>query len=149
MQPALGPRGEISAGPQAGLRAPGSEGPGSPASPGQPYPSPEARPYACPEPPYLRGHSRPAGEPSYSQEAYQVPHDRNHNSPGYSPRVPGQCGRPGCHNPVTKASDGTESTYCSSECVVGQCREVYTSWSSHHNPALPAPGGQPVPAQVK
>jgi len=76
-------------------------------------------------------------------------HDRNHNSPSFSPRVPGQCGRPGCHNPVTKASDGTESTYCSSECVVGQCREVYSSWSTHHNPTNPLPQQQPLPAQVK
>jgi hypothetical protein len=53
-------------------------------------------------------------------------HDRNHNHP----RVPGRCGRPGCPNPVNKAADGTESTYCSSECVVGQCREVYTSWAT-------------------
>merc|ERR1712203_1348393 len=67
---------------------------------------------------------------------------QEHNSPGYAPRVPGQCGRPGCQNPVTKASDGTESTYCSSECVVGQCREVYTSWSSHHNHNQP--NQQPV-----
>ena len=99
-------------------------------------------PDSYPEAPYQRG------GPAY--DSFQPPHDRNHNSPGYSPggRVPGQCGRPGCHNPVTKATDGTESTYCSSECVVGQCREVYSSWSTHHNPTNPGPT-QPLPAQVK
>ena len=53
------------------------------------------------------------------------PEDRNHNQVG----GPGVCGRPGCGRPVTKACDGTASTYCSSECVVGQCREVYSSWA--------------------
>ena len=110
-------------------------------STGQPsYPSPEAA--FCPEPPYLRGGA--STNPHFDNPTF---HDRNHNSPGYTPRVPGQCGRPGCQNPVTKASDGTESTYCSSECVVGQCREVYTSWSSHHNHNQATQ--QPVPAQVK
>ena len=38
------------------------------------------------------------------------------------PGPTGECARPGCRNSVNKAADGTESTYCSSECVVGQCR---------------------------
>ena len=48
-------------------------------------------------------------------------HDRNHNTP-LTTTLPGECARPGCRNLVSKAVDGTESTYCSSECVVGQCR---------------------------
>jgi hypothetical protein len=38
-----------------------------------------------------------------------------------------RCGRPGCSNPV---QGWTNSEFCSNECVVGQCREVYTHWSS-------------------
>ena len=38
-----------------------------------------------------------------------------------------RCGRPGCTNPV---QGWTNSEFCSNECVVGQCREVYTHWSS-------------------
>ena len=48
-------------------------------------------------------------------------HDRNHNT-AVSGECVGECARPGCRNLLTKAADGTESTYCSSECVVGQCR---------------------------
>lgn len=38
-----------------------------------------------------------------------------------------RCGRPGCSNPV---QGWTNSEFCSNECVVGQCREVYTHWST-------------------
>ena len=38
-----------------------------------------------------------------------------------------RCGRPGCMNPV---QGWANSEFCSNECVVGQCREVYTHWSS-------------------
>ena len=49
-------------------------------------------------------------------------HDRNHNTP-LSSQLAGGCARPGCGNlVVSKAGDGTDTTYCSSECVVGQCR---------------------------
>lgn len=73
--------------------------------------------------------------------------------------VPKICGRPGCTNPVQRSPDGWQSDFCSNECVVGQCREVYTSWSSsaqhqpvppphhhhqhHHGPYM----GQPQPQQ--
>ena len=52
--------------------------------------------------------------------------DRNHNTmdTGLRSGDGGQCSRPGCSNTVNKAEDGTESTYCSSQCVVGQCRSV-------------------------
>ena len=58
---------------------------------------------------------------------YVAPHDRNHNTvPGAvlatSSGRPGECSRPGCGNSVSKSVDGTESTYCSSDCVVDQCR---------------------------
>ena len=64
--------------------------------------------------------------------ATSAPRDRNHNtmsgagggahSGAHSGSHTGACQRPGCGNSVTKAADGTQSTYCSSECVVGQCR---------------------------
>ena len=98
----------------------------------------------------------PAGYPvtssssssSLSSAAAQL-HDRNHNHQLMTPRVPGKCGRPGCPNPVNTAADGTESTYCSSECVVGQCREVYTSWATTGGSAIlpPAAGGLPLAGQ--
>ena len=40
------------------------------------------------------------------------------------------CGRPGCTNTVQRTPEGWSSEFCSNECVVGQCKEVYTSWSS-------------------
>jgi hypothetical protein len=84
-----------------------------------------------------------------SQHQLLQSHDRNHNHPLLASHVPGKCGRPGCLNPVNKATDGTESTYCSSECVVGQCREVYTSWAttgSSSSPATGSGGGQHSPS---
>lgn len=66
-----------------------------------------------------------------------VTHDRNHNSTMYPGRTRGECGRPGCSNLVTPA-EAVDGSFCSSECVVGQCREVYTSWA-----------GQGTPPQVK
>jgi hypothetical protein len=80
------------------------------------------------------------GAYSVTSPGAQQAHDRNHNHP----RVPGRCGRPGCPNPVNKAADGTESTYCSSECVVGQCREVYTSWATGSSGGSSAAGGPAV-----
>ena len=59
--------------------------------------------------------------PSYPGLVVAGGPDRNHNTQLPSP-CGGECARPGCRNLVTKASDGTESPYCSSECVVGQCR---------------------------
>lgn len=73
---------------------------------------------------------------------HPVSQDRNHNQLGQ----PGVCGRPGCGRPVNKAADGTESTYCSSECVVGQCREVYSSWAGA---GAPPTQQQPPTPQVK
>ena len=54
--------------------------------------------------------------------------------------VPKICGRPGCNNPVQRNAEG-QSDFCSSECVVGQCREVYTSWTSNSYQQMGQPGG--------
>ena len=40
-----------------------------------------------------------------------------------------RCGRPSCGS-VTPSG---RAEFCSSECVVGQCREVYTNWSGGSN----------------
>ena len=61
--------------------------------------------------------------------------------PGNNSRdVPKICGRPGCNNPVQRNAEG-QSDFCSSECVVGQCREVYSSWTSNSYQQMG--GGQP------
>ena len=73
--------------------------------------------------------------------------------PPHSPKPPATagasgktvCSRPGCGNPVNRSSSGHEgwsSEYCSNECVVGQCKDVYSNWSSS------GPGGtnRPSPA---
>ena len=66
-------------------------------------------------------HPRPGSEYPDDSGASLAPHDRNHNTMSGMSGA-GECQRPGCGNSVTKAADGTMSTYCSSECVVGQCR---------------------------
>lgn len=52
---------------------------------------------------------------------------------------PGQysnkCGRQGCRNYIPGHSE-----YCSSDCVMGKCEEVYDSWSSCMIKNGPAPG---------
>ena len=58
--------------------------------------------------------------------------DRNHNTMVAGDQEMGVrgdqcCARPGCSNRVTKAADGTMSTYCSSQCVMGQCRSASLS----------------------
>ena len=40
-----------------------------------------------------------------------------------------RCGRPSCGS----VSPSGRAEFCSSECVVGQCREVYTNWSGGSN----------------
>ena len=84
---------------------------------------------------YNGGHANSGGVSNGGQqfEGSGLVADRNHNQ---------LCGRPGCGRPVNKAADGTESTYCSSECVVGQCREVYSSWAGGANGAQPSPAPQ-------
>lgn len=63
------------------------------------------------------------------------------STPGGSSGVHKRCGRPGCSNPI---QGWTSSEFCSNECVVGQCREVYSHWSSGANTAGQTNGqGQP------
>lgn len=50
-----------------------------------------------------------------------------------------RCGRPGCSNPV---QGWANSEFCSNECVVGQCREVYTHWSSSGSGTTTQPQAQ-------
>ena len=65
-------------------------------------------------------------------------------NPNNSRDVPKICGRPGCNNPVQRSPDGWQSDFCSNECVVGQCKEVYTNWSSSSSTGTgPHPGGPP------
>ena len=52
-----------------------------------------------------------------------------------------RCGRPSCGS-VNPTTGGAE--FCSSECVVGQCREVYTNWSG-----AAATNGQPQQHQAQ
>ena len=49
-----------------------------------------------------------------------------------------KCGRAGCRNYIAGHGD-----YCSSECVVGECKEVYDTWSSCL--VKPGQGGQDRP----
>ncbi len=56
-----------------------------------------------------------------------------------------QCGRPGCTNLVQRTPDGWAEEFCSNECVVGQCKEVYTNWSSGSNTAGNNGNGGPPP----
>ena len=56
-----------------------------------------------------------------------------------------QCGRPGCTNLVQRSPEGWTEEFCSNECVVGQCKEVYTSWSSGSNPGGNNGNGGPPP----
>ena len=53
-------------------------------------------------------------------------------------RSSGKCGRPGC----AQYSPG-HAEFCSSECVVGECKEVFNTWSSCM--VKPSPGGGPSP----
>lgn len=108
------------------------------------------------------GYHPPAGAGSIGPSG---PADRNHNHTGGPQGVPSSstgtgnsgssssgmtiCGRPGCGRPVSKsggvdanggANTGNGPAFCSSECVVGQCREVYTSWAGA-NPGTGASAG--------
>ena len=56
-----------------------------------------------------------------------------------------QCGRPGCNNLVQRSPEGWTEEFCSNECVVGQCKEVYTSWSSGSNPVNSSGTNGPPP----
>ena len=58
-----------------------------------------------------------------------------------SGKNPAACSRPGCNNPVQRNREGWNE-YCSSACVVGQCRDVYTNWSGSTSNALASGEGE-------
>ena len=117
--------------------------PGHPAIPGHPgHPGHPAHMSSVAGQGYQDKYSEYSGPTGQFDGYHPVSQDRNHNQLGQ----PGVCGRPGCGRPVNKAADGTESTYCSSECVVGQCREVYSSWAGA---GAPPTQQQPPTPQVK
>ena len=98
------------------------------------------------------------GHSPTSSNTSQTPQTTPTSSSGHTPNpapnrdVPKICGRPGCNNPVQRGPDGWQNDFCSNECVVGQCRDVYSSWSSttqgpHPGPGGPVPPGQPTPPQ--
>lgn len=74
------------------------------------------------------------GHSPTSSNASQTPQTTPTSSSGHTPSGSKEaakiCARPGCTNPVQRTPEGWPSDFCSNECVVGQCREVYTSWSS-------------------
>ena len=120
---------------------------------GPPQPHPQAQ-----QPPQMHQHGAPMHPPqaspldsqgghsptssNTSQTPQTTPTSSSGNNPNNSRDVPKICGRPGCNNPVPRSPDGWQSEFCSNECVVGQCREVYTTWSSSSQPQ-PHPGGPP------
>ena len=88
------------------------------------------------------------GHSPTSSNTSQTPQTTPTSSSSTNRDVPKLCGRPGCQNQVHRSQEGWQSDFCSNECVVGQCREVYTSWSSGSQPpgAPPGPpGSQPGP----
>ena len=104
---------------------------------------------------YENGHFR-SGPPGHYPPP---PHTQSGQYPGYQgqqggggsgdhPGGPGQygnkCGRLGCRNYIPGHSE-----YCSSECVVGECKEVYDNWSSCMVKPGPNAGGQNPDVMVK
>ena len=101
--------------------------------------------------PPMHGHGQPQPQasPLDSQGGHSPTSSNTSQTPQTTPtgaqpnrEVPKLCGRPGCQNQVQRAPDGWQSDFCSNECVVGQCREVYTTWSS--TSGGPPPNGPPV-----
>ncbi len=79
------------------------------------------------------GHSPTSSNTSQTPQTTPTSSSGGGGGPGAatnSREVPKICGRPGCNNPVQRSPDGWQSDFCSNECVVGQCREVYSSWSA-------------------
>ena len=89
------------------------------------------------------------GHSPTSSNTSQTPQTTPTSSSGHTPNpapnrdVPKICGRPGCNNPVQRGPDGCQNDFCSNECVVGQCRDVYSSWTSTTQGPYPGPGGPP------
>ena len=97
-----------------------------------------------------QGHPQPQASPLDSQGGHSPTSSNTSQTPQTTPtsssstnrEVPKLCNRPGCQNQVQRGPDGWTNDFCSNECVVGQCREVYTSWSSGSQPPG-APSGPP------
>ena len=77
------------------------------------------------------------GHSPTSSNTSQTPQTTPTSSSGHTPNpapsnreVPKICGRPGCNNPVQRGANGWQNDFCSNECVVGQCKDVYSSWTS-------------------
>ena len=91
------------------------------------------------------GHSPTSSNTSQTPQTTPTSVSGSGQNPNNSRDVPKICGRPGCNNPVQRSPDGWQSDFCSNECVVGQCKEVYTNWSSSSSTgAGPHPGGPPT-----
>jgi len=100
--------------------------------PGHPQHSPGAETHSS------QANQSPKLEDQLGSEASFSPEAPNPQYPGpppgqfppknlaeYTPSGNGKCGRPGCRNFTPGQTE-----FCSSECVVGECKDVYSSWSS-------------------
>lgn len=95
---------------------------------------------SCGSWPSDNGHFRPPGSHWYGQAGQQPGPGPAPADPAV-PAAPGgqhKCGRVGCRN----YSPG-HSSYCTSECVVGECKEVYDNWSSCMVKPAPTQGTNP------
>ena len=74
-------------------------------------------------------------QPQPPQQGQQGQQGQQAGSSGEAGQYSNKCGRLGCRNYTPGHSD-----YCSSECVMGKCEEVYDSWSSCMVKTGPNPG---------
>jgi len=72
--------------------------------------------------------------PSQKPSGQAYPPTSNQEHQYSSNQASGKCGRPGCRHYTPGHSE-----FCSSECVVGECKEVFDNWSSCM--VKPGPGG--------
>ena len=102
-------------------------------------------------PPHSQSGQYPNYQGQQQQQQQHQPHQQGGGGgggPGEHGSGPGQygnkCGRVGCRNYIPGHSE-----YCSSECVVGECKEVYDNWSSCMVKPGPNTGGQNPDVMVK
>nr|XP_040567766.1 TOX high mobility group box family member 2-like [Lepeophtheirus salmonis] len=99
------------------------------------------------------GGAPPNGSNSNNANGAHHLHQQHHphsssgsNSSNNRGRRPLSCARPGCNNPISSNEAwSSNSEFCSNECVVGQCRDVYSSWSGASGPPSTAPPPPPPP----
>jgi hypothetical protein len=91
-----------------------------------------------PGPPH--GHGYHPSHPAYTAQAPGEPSPGQYG--GVVNRAGGKCGRPGCPH-----FQPGHAEFCSSECVVGECKEVFSSWSSCM--VKPGPAGPTPDVMVK